>query len=221
MVESKLTRWPAEGFKPRAAWEIPKDYISEEDPNEDAPAWEPPAEDQRRGHVEQTQALPEFEASDLINRRIQLRRRSLGLDTETTARLCGVSWQNYAFHIESSHQDVFASEVRVLKTVCSVLDLSFFELFDMGCCFCKGQEPFVTGFSLARNELITRRRVEFGLSRSDLGDRVGFYAQAIDELEDDPGTIDFWPLDLIEALAHELELPAQIILAVVCPKCGR
>jgi len=207
--------------------EIPSDDISWEDPNGSAPAWKPLAQNEaaattgtRDDFIHRTDLGP-LHVADLLARRIEFRRKTLRLTTEDVARLSGVSWNTYAFHIESSHSDIFGScGLKELAAVCAVLDLKFFDLFDMECDFCSG-EPYLDEHALPINALIQARRLRKGWSREEFGNRIGFFASGIEELEKNPHEIEQWRLDIIEPIAHELGIPAQVILGVKCASCGR
>jgi len=200
------------------------DYISLEDPNGGAPAWKPPitaTTTDSRDNSEYRLDFGPLHAMDLVARRIEFGRKSLGLTTEAVARMTGIDWHTYAFHVETSHRDIFGSCGRgELTKLCAVLDLRFFELFDMDCDFCNS-EPYLDEYALPINELICARRVRKGWSRKEFGDRIGFLTSGVEELETNPEEIRNWWLDIIEPVAYELELPAQIILEAKCANCGR
>jgi transcriptional regulator with XRE-family HTH domain len=200
------------------------DYISWGDPNGGTPAWKPPIATTTTGARDDSEYQLDFGpllAADLVPRRIEFRRKILRLTTEAVARLSGIDWNTYVFHIESSHRDIFGScGVGELSKLCAVLDLRFFELFDMDCDFCNS-EPCLDEYALPINELICARRVRKGWSREEFGDRIGFLTSGVEELETNPEEIRNWWLDIIEPVAYELELPAQIILDAKCANCGR
>jgi hypothetical protein len=215
----KLERWPARGFAPRPLSEIARAHAPDAgsdggggaEPEPGASSAAPASFDELRPSE-----------SDVVGRKLQMRRVALGLRVESAAQAVALSPESYALQLEHNDRELFASfGLAELKRVCTALDLGFFDLFDMGCDFCGHQREYLAEFRLPRHELVRRRRLAHGWSCEALGDRIGLYEDAIRELESFPEEIESWPLELIEPLAYELHLPAQVILKAPCPRCAR
>jgi hypothetical protein len=54
-----------------------------------------------------------------------------------------------------------------------------------------------------------------------LADRLGFYENAVFEMEASEDFLERWPIELIRTLSRELLLPLQTLLDYPCPKCGK
>ena len=156
-----------------------------------------------------------------VNERIALRRKELGLTDVETARRCGLSISEYD-DIERYAEEIFELvPLHSVKRLCDVLQVDFFDLFEIPCAFCEGGKSFVEEYRLPRSEVIRKRREAKGWSADELGDRVGFYEVEIHKLEQEQGHLESWRLDSIKELAAEIEVPLQVLLGVKCRKCGR
>jgi DNA-binding XRE family transcriptional regulator len=111
--------------------------------------------------------------------------------------------------------------LHALRSICAALGLDILTLFGIECHFCAGNCPDADLFRLGRNELISRRREAVGLTREQLGDRIGFETTAIEEMERDPAFLEQWSVELILELAKELRIPEHALLRAPCSKCGK
>jgi transcriptional regulator with XRE-family HTH domain len=156
-----------------------------------------------------------------ITNKLKTRRQELGLKEADIARLTGLSWNEY-FDIELHPDEIFTvTKLYQVKKICEVLNLDFFELFEMKCIFCEDGKKYDNIYSIPVNELIKKRREEMGISREELGDRIGFYEVEIENLENNPDHLKTWTLDYIKDLSKEIDVPLQVLLKVRCSKCGR
>jgi transcriptional regulator with XRE-family HTH domain len=156
-----------------------------------------------------------------INKRIESRRKALGLMEADAARASGLNINSYC-DVEMYPDELQeAVALRSVKALCQVLNFDPLELLGIPCAFCDQKKPFTEEYNLPRNELIGRRRNTLGLSTDKLGERVNYNAIEIDRLEEDPVYIENWRLRDLYALAAVLQIPLQVLLHVRCTKCGR
>lgn len=154
------------------------------------------------------------------NEKIKARRKELGLTDIEVAKLVELSIYEYGDVEQHAHEIFEVVALQEAKKICIALGFVFFELFDMHCAFCVEGKPHTEDLSLLRNELIASRRKKLGLSREELGNRVGFYEVEIENLENNPEHIEAWPIDFIKDLAVIIDVPIQILMDVKCNKCG-
>ncbi len=156
----------------------------------------------------------------IANKKIKLRRIELGLTDKDVADKSGLSIHEYD-DIEQHADEIYTvTELKKIKAICSALNLDFFDLCNIKCAFEEGQS-FSDEFLLPRNELIAKRIIKSGLSKEGFGDRIGFYAEEILKLEQNPDHLETWRLENIKELSKLLEIPLQILLSIRCKKCGK
>lgn len=156
-----------------------------------------------------------------VNKKIKVRRKELGLSDTEVAYKVGLSIYEYGDVEQHAHEIFRVTELRRVKEICQLLNYDFFELFDMKCFFCEEGKKYLEDYSLLRNELIHKRRMETGLSAEELGDRIGFEGTAVNEMEKDSEFLEKWPIDYIKDLSDVINVPLQVLLNVKCKKCGR
>jgi len=156
-----------------------------------------------------------------VTEKVKARRQDSGLKEADVAKKTGLSVYEYR-DIEQHANEIFTvTELHQVKKLCEVLNFDFADLFEIRCAFCEEGQPYLQDYSLPRNELIRKRREEMGLSREEMGDRVGFYESEIENLETNPDHLETWPMDFIKDLSNEINAPLQVLLNVKCKKCGR
>lgn len=155
-----------------------------------------------------------------VYNRIKKRRENLGLSYTYVASQINQSQASY-WDMEMDKTEVFSvTPLSSIKALCKLFSVSFFDLFGLRCDFCQKGKPFDQDYLLPRNELIKKRREALGLSREELGDRVGFYEIAIISMEEDPDYLETWVLENIIHLGKELKIPLQILLGEKCDICN-
>jgi len=149
------------------------------------------------------------------NEKIKNRRLEVGLSEVEAAQRSGLSTDGY-WDVELYDDEIFeVVNLKNVKQLCSVFELDPFELFELECAFCAGA-PFLQDYLLPRNEIVRRHRLANGWSTEVLGDKIGFYTQAIDDIETDPEYLDSWSVNLVRELASHLGAPPQILLGIKC-----
>lgn len=156
-----------------------------------------------------------------INEKVKKRRFELGLTESDISNNVGLSRSEYS-DIEL-HEDELCTVTDIcrFKKICEVLGFDLLELLEQKCAFCEEGASFVEEFSLSRNELIASRRRKMGISREELGERVGFYEAEIENLEKNPEHLETWPVDFIKDLAAIIDVPVQILLNMKCKRCRK
>lgn len=156
-----------------------------------------------------------------VTEKIKLRRKEFGLSDIDVSKSAGLSIHEYG-DLEQHADEIFTvTEFHKVKKLLQVLKLDFFELTETGCAFCDEGHPYVKDYSLPRHELICKKRDDIGISREELGDRLGFYEIEIENLESDPNQLDTWPIELIKNLSNEINVPLQILLNIKCKRCEK
>jgi DNA-binding XRE family transcriptional regulator len=156
-----------------------------------------------------------------VNEKIKRRRKELGLSDTEVANKVGLSIHEYG-DVEQHADEIFAVvELLRVKEICQMLKFDFFELFDMNCSFCREGNQHLESYSLPRNDLIRKRRIEMGLSVEELGDRIGFEETAVKDMEKDTDYLETWPINYVKDLSAITSVPFQILLNVKCAKCGK
>lgn len=154
--------------------------------------------------------------------RLRAAREALGLSDAEVAGRTGLALANYADLETSPDATRQAVDLRHLKRVCEVLALDLWELLGLRCAYCRGKgTPARELTSPARHELIRARRDALGFARDALAARLDVRLDAIDAMVRDPNFLDTWPAAFVEDLARTLEVPAQALLDVPCPRCWR
>jgi transcriptional regulator with XRE-family HTH domain len=155
------------------------------------------------------------------NEVIRARREELGLRAAEVAMAAGIGDDAYR-DIESYEDEAFTTaQLQEIRSIFETLGLDLLSVFGIECRFCTGQTTEIDLFDRPRNEVIAQRRSVLGLTREQLGDRIGFETVAIEEMEQDPAFLERWSIQLIEQLARELGLPVQPLLRVRCLRCGQ
>jgi transcriptional regulator with XRE-family HTH domain len=155
------------------------------------------------------------------NELIRARREELGLkvaDVASKAALGGAAYRD----IESYEDEAFTTvPLGTLRSITEVLGLDLLSMFGIECHLCSTADADVELFRLPRNELTSKRRTALGLTREQLGNRIGFETVAIEEMEQDPDFLERWSVELIQQLAIALKIPMHVLLRVPCSKCRR
>jgi DNA-binding XRE family transcriptional regulator len=155
-----------------------------------------------------------------INKKIEARRTALGLSVVDVAHKVNLSIYEYG-DIEYHADEIFiAVPLYHIKKLCRVLQLDYFELFEMPCAFCEQGMPQHEDYWLHRDELAQRRRESLGLSREELRDQVDVYDCPIELIESYTAHLESWVIINIYELADTLQIPRQVLLDVQCPRCG-
>jgi transcriptional regulator with XRE-family HTH domain len=154
------------------------------------------------------------------NEVIQIRREALGLKLEDVAATAALGVSAY-WDIELHEDEAYSvANLSHLRAILKLLGLDMLPLFDIDCEFCKNQGLRLDLFDVPRSDLVTRRRVELGLTREQLGDLVGFEIIAIEWMEQGSDFLESWSIELIQDLANALSLPVHALLRAPCSKCG-
>lgn len=154
--------------------------------------------------------------------RIRAARDALGLSDAEVAGRTGLALAEYADLEETPGAVREAVDLRHLKRVCEVLDLDLWTLLGLVCGYCGGKgSPVHDQVRPPRHEQVRGRRQALALSSEALAARLGVRVDAADAMARDPNFLDTWPAAFVEDLARLLELPAQALLDVVCPRCWR
>ncbi len=151
--------------------------------------------------------------------RIRAAREALGLSGAEVAGRTGLALADYA-DLEASPGALHeAVDLRHLKRVWEVLGVDLWGLLALACGYCRGKGPLARELTgPARHELVRMRRDALGFGRDALAVRLGVRADAMAR---DPNFLDTWPAAFVEDLARTLEIPAQALLDVPCPRCCR
>lgn len=156
-----------------------------------------------------------------INEKIEKRREELGLSDVYIHSKTGITVDEY-YDIEAYPNEIFTvTPLYDVKALMQVLSLDFFDLFETQCAFCKERKPYLEEYLMPRNELIKKKRMAKGMSKGELGNRVGFFEIAITNMEKDKNFLEEWVLEKITKLANELDIPLQILLGLKCNNCNR
>lgn len=155
-----------------------------------------------------------------INDKIEARRIALGLSDVDVAHKVNLSIYEYG-DVEQHREEVFVAVwLYHIKKLCPVLQLNYFELFEMPCAFCEQGVPHHDDYWLHRDEIVQKRREALGLSREELEEKAGFYSNVIVLVETYTAHLESWVIDDIGKLADTLQIPRQVLLDVQCPRCG-
>jgi DNA-binding XRE family transcriptional regulator len=156
-----------------------------------------------------------------VNQTIREARTRLRLRDTDVAACAGLSIHEYC-DVESYEDEAFrVVHLGKMRRLCDVLGLDILDLFAIGCASCGKREQVAAGHQGPRDEMIRARRANLGLTQDQLGDLIGFETVAIVDMEKDPDFLETWSVELIVELAGHLELPAQVLLGVICKKCGQ
>ena len=154
------------------------------------------------------------------NERIRERRIKLGLSDVEVARRSGLSIDEYC-DVEWHDNELFeVVNLKNLKQLCIVLDLDQFDVLELECAFCQGS-GYLPEYQLPRNEIVRHQRLAKGWSTEELGDKIGFYQEATEQIEADADYLDSWSANLVKDLTQHLDVPPQILLGIKCGRCHR
>lgn len=156
-----------------------------------------------------------------FNQKIRKRRTELRLSDIVVAEKCGLSIHEYSDVEQHADEIMTAVPLKKVKQICDILSINLLDLLEIQCEYCLGKESYDSEHSLPLNRLISVTRTSMGISKDELADRLGFFIDAVDEMEEDENYLENWPIDIITNLSNELNLPIQILLGVRCDKCGR
>ena len=104
--------------------------------------------------------------------------------------------------------------LKEVKELCVILKFDVFELFGISSHYPLKNEGETNHIdhTLPRHKLIKKKREELGLSQEELGDNLGFYTIAIEEMEKDEEFLERWTMELIIKLAKELKLSLNSLI---------
>lgn len=157
-----------------------------------------------------------------VHDRIREAREALALSDAEVAGRTGLTLADYADLEQTATAPWEAVDLRHVKRVCEVLGLDLWDLLDLRCGYCAGSGPPAREQSRPpRNELIRHRREALGLWSNALAARLGVRHESIESMETDPNFLEGWPIAFVEDLAQTLDIPAQTLLEVACPRCWR
>lgn len=151
-----------------------------------------------------------------INERIAERRRQLGLSDVEVAERAGLSIHEYGDLEQHAEESFEVVELRRLRAVCDILSLSLADLLPEGMLRCEPSETSISLDERGRNALVEARRKELDLSRQDLGDRLGFPAETVELMEEDPDFLEGWPIGYVLDVARELGIRLHLLLDLPC-----
>lgn len=155
----------------------------------------------------------------LINEKIEARRLELGLSDVEVAHQIRLSIYEYG-DIEYYADEIFrVIPLYHVKKLCKILQIDFFTLFEKPCVFCEEGATDVDDNFLRRDLLIHKKRETLGLSKEELGNRLGFYGAEIDLIETYTAHLESWVIENIFELAIQLQIPYQVLLDIQCQKC--
>lgn len=153
-----------------------------------------------------------------INDIITKRRSELGITTTEVCKRVDMSLNEY-YDVEYYEDEILTvTDLRRVKLLCDVLGINLLDLLGLKELVSDDTNSFRDYLSLLRNELIAKRRREIGISREELGERLGFYSVEIDKLEMNPEHLETWPIEFIKELAAVIAVPIQILLKVKCDR---
>jgi transcriptional regulator with XRE-family HTH domain len=153
--------------------------------------------------------------------KIKEQRKKLGLTDLDVARKTKLSICEYG-DIESYADEIFSVvPLYHVKKLCAVLEFDFLIFFKIACAFCEENKPYREEYYLSRSDVVRIRRNTMNLSTDELGDKVGFYGIAIENIETYTAHLESWVIDNILELSCQLEVPFQILLDIKCSKCGK
>jgi transcriptional regulator with XRE-family HTH domain len=142
-----------------------------------------------------------------VNERIRRRREELGFNLSEVARFARIGVDAYR-DVERYENEAFAvATLGTMRAICGALTLDMLSLFNIICPPQQGDEVGQRDLELSRNVIISAQRNALGLTREELGNRIGFETIAIDQMENEPDFLEQWSIELIENLASELRLP--------------
>ena len=133
---------------------------------------------------------------------VRERRKQLGYSETDVAKKVGITVDQYCDLEEERDEYFMVVPIGDLVALCRLLKLDINELF--GLAACDEQQ--------LREQQITSRRKEKGLSVAELAGRVGISEETIVALERDPSSIANWVMDPIKQLAKELEIPISCLV---------
>lgn len=156
-----------------------------------------------------------------IREKILRRRKALHLTEGQVSDELGITIESYG-DIELYDDEIqTVADLGVIKKLCSLLKVSFFDLLEMRCSFCVEHMPYEIVYGLPRNELIKKALEKLHLSEHELAERIGFEDMTVHQMKEDEFFLETWSLDLIRKLAVEIQSPFQILAGVRCPRCGK
>ena len=161
--------------------------------------------------TEQSHAYPP------LNERIAQRRKELRLPPSVVAARSGLSMDQYR-DLEQHRDEAFEFlDLRQVKQVCEAIGLS---LADEIKSLLEGDRRLLgtRGPAVQRNRLIEERRNALGLSREELGERLGLHEETVKHMEQDPEFLERWPISYSRDLAAVLGLPLSVLLGIPSPE---
>ncbi len=159
-----------------------------------------------------------------VGAKLKARREDLGLEVAEVASAIG--WEPRAYDDIEGGGDYFVCCVSVgtAKAVCEVLNLDLLALCGLSCSGCSGEELCDEWRGLPRNELVSLRRQELGLTSGDVRRLAGWEEgeeRVVDGAETDANFLDqALSLHIVVELAEALQLSPDILLGVGCQNCG-
>ncbi len=146
-----------------------------------------------------------------LNKLIKERRIELGLTDRNLAKLAGLSIHEYADIEDDPTEAITVLPLKDLRNICTVLRLNLSTL--LRCAEILNDENSNNTLELMPlNELIKKQRETLGLTMDELGDKIGFYEQAILDMESSCDYLEGWSIDLICHLCTELRIPLSVVI---------
>lgn len=152
-----------------------------------------------------------------VNERIAERRQQLGLSDIEVAERTGLSIHEYGDLEQHAEEPFEVVPLGRLRAVCDTLKLSLAELLPREMLSCERSEASISLHEGRRNAIVEARRKKLELSRQELGDRLGFPAETVKLMEEDPDFLERWPIGYVRDVARELGIPLHVLLGLPCP----
>jgi transcriptional regulator with XRE-family HTH domain len=146
------------------------------------------------------------------NEVIRRARTLLGLSEAEAARRSGLSVSEY-FDLEL-HEDEALTVVRLdkLKLLCRALNLDLLDLLSIEHGDVQVPEAVSAQRTARRSDLIRSRRTALGMSKEDLGERLGFDTSVVALLETDPDYLEGWSAELVLDLSEAIGVAPQCLV---------
>ena len=146
-----------------------------------------------------------------INNLIEKKRLELGLTNSQVAKLVGLSIHEYSDIEDDPDETLTVLPLKGLMKLCKVLEIDIFTLLREVNVLDKEYYDDVKE-NIPLNLIIKHKREQSGLTCEELGDKIGFYEQAIIDMETDPGYLESWPIEPILRVCKELGLSLYLVI---------
>jgi transcriptional regulator with XRE-family HTH domain len=146
-----------------------------------------------------------------LNEIVKKRRIELGLTINEAAEKSGLSIHEYTDVEDYPDEIASVLQLRDLKSICKTLNIDIYEFLGNET-ECAERDQGDKADLVSLNELVRQKRETANLTRIELGDRLGFYEEAIIDMESDPKFLESWSIELIKNLCAELKIPITVII---------